>query len=100
MAPAATRFSGPFYAILLPIVGLGLMGARFDTGKRKWLGVVLACLMISSLILLAACSESSGHGGTDGGGSGGGTPAGTYTIAVSGSAGSAGHSTTVTLTVQ
>jgi hypothetical protein len=100
MAPAATRFSGPFYAILLPIVGLGLMGARFDTGKRKWLGVVLACLMISSLILLAACSESSGHGGTDGGGSGGGTPAGTYTITVSGSAGSAGHSTTVTLTVQ
>jgi hypothetical protein len=89
------RRSGLFYAVWLPIVGMALLG-RFGSRKKK-LGFLLVLLALSGLMFLAACG---GGGGNGGGGGGGGTPAGTYTITVTGTAGSAVKTTTVTLTVQ
>jgi hypothetical protein len=86
--------SGVFYAMLLPVSGLALMGAGFGSRKRKVLGIVLGCMMFAGLILLPACGGSGG-----GGGGGSGTPRGTYTVTVTGMSGSS-HSTTVTLKVQ
>jgi hypothetical protein len=83
--------------MLLPILGIAVMGAGFTSRKKRLLGVLLAWLMISGLLFLAACgggSSGSGGGGT------GGTPAGTYTISISGSAGAVANATKVTLTVQ
>jgi trimeric autotransporter adhesin len=100
LAPVSMR-SRLFYAMLLPISGLTLMGAGFGSRKNKLLGIVLACLMITGLLFQAACGGGGSNGGGGGGGGGTvGTPAGTYTISVSGSAGSATDSTKVTLTVQ
>jgi len=60
--------------------------------------MVLTSMMILGLLVLAACGGGNSGGG--GGGSGGGTPAGSYTISISGSAGSLVSATKVTLTVQ
>jgi hypothetical protein len=90
LAPFSTSHSGLFYAMLLPIIGV-VVGARFGPRRRKMLGL----LTISLLMSVASC------GG--GGGSAGelqSTPAGTYTITVSGSAGPTVNATTVTLVVQ
>jgi hypothetical protein len=97
LAPVSKRSRGPYYAMWLPILGLALMGSGFGSRKKKVLGIVLACLMISGLLFLVACG-----GGNGGGGGGGtvGTPAGTYTISISGAAGSTLNSAKITLTVQ
>ena len=85
VAPVSTRFGALFYAMLLPIFGVALVATEFTSRKKKLLGMVLASLMISGLLFLAACGGGNSGGG---GGSGGGTPAGTYTISISGAAGS------------
>lgn len=82
----------------LPIGGVALIGSTFGSRKKKLLGILAVCLMLSGLFFLAACGGSSGNGG--GGGGGGGTPAGTYTITVTGSAGSSAITTNITLVVQ
>ena len=41
--------------MLLPILGIALIGAGFSSGRKKLLGISLACLMISGLLFLAAC---------------------------------------------
>ncbi len=87
-----------FYAMLLPILGIAVIGAGFSSGPKKLVGTSLACLMISGLLFLAACGGGNSGGG--GGGGTGGTPAGTYTISISGSAGAVLNATKVTLTVQ
>lgn len=97
LAPVSGRSHHLFYGLLLPIFGVALMGAGFVSRKKSLVGMVLA-LMISGLLLLAACGGNSGGGNS--GGTGGGTPAGTYTISISGSAGSMLNTTKVTLTVQ
>jgi hypothetical protein len=84
--------------MLLPILGMALMGARFSSKKKKLLGAISGCIMIVGLLFLAACGGSSGGGG--GGGGTVSTPAGTYTISISGSAGSTVNATEVTLSVQ
>jgi len=84
--------------MLLPILGVGLMGTGFGPRKKKWLGILLGCLLISGLMLLSACGGAGSGGG--GGGGGGGTPAGTYSVTISGAAGSVVQKTTVTLIVQ
>jgi hypothetical protein len=89
------RQSGLFYALWLPIAGIALLGRL---GNRKRAGVMLFLLMIASVSLLPSCGGGNGSGGE--GGSGGGTPAGTYTITVTGTWESVQRTTTVTLTVQ
>jgi hypothetical protein len=96
LAPVFTRSRGLFYAMVLPILGIVLTGTGFRSRRRRLLGIPLVCLTISVLLFLAAC----GGGNSGGGGSGGGTPAGTYTISISGSAGSAVNTTKITLTIQ
>jgi hypothetical protein len=91
-----------FYAMLLPLGGMALVGVGFGSRRKKVLGMLLIFLMASGLLFLASCSSSgSSGGGGGGGGSTGGTPAGTYVITVTGTSGTmAPQITTFTLTVQ
>ena len=97
LVPVSTR-SPLFYALLLPIFGVALVATESTSRKKKLLGMVLTSLMILGLLFLVACGG--GNSGSGGGGGGGGTPAGTYTISISGAAGSLVNATKVTLTVQ
>ena len=84
LIPGTNRHSGTFYAAILPVFGLALVGVGFGPSgsrRRKFFGFLLLGMIVSSLLLLPACSSSS-----SGGGGGGGTPANTYTITVTGSA--------------
>ena len=85
-----------FYAMWLPIGGLALLGTGLTSRRRKLLGLLLLGMMLTGLIFMAAC------GGTSSGGGGGhpGTPAGTYTVTVTGTAGSLVHTAPVTVVVQ
>jgi hypothetical protein len=88
-----------FYATLLPLGGLTLLGVGLGSRRKKVLGILLIFLMASGLLFLLSCSSS----GSSGGGHGltGGTPAGTYTVTVTGASGTlAPQTTTFTLTVQ
>jgi hypothetical protein len=97
LAPVSRRSRSLFYVVLLPILGMTLIGTGLSSRRKKLLGISLAGLMISGVLFLAACG-----GGNRGGGGGGavGTPPGTYTITISGTAGSVENNTKVTLTVQ
>ncbi|MFZ0823455.1 MAG: SBBP repeat-containing protein, partial [Terriglobales bacterium] len=88
----------PLYAmwLVLPAVLLGMVGMAAPN-RRKLLSFCLAFLLVGGCLLQAACGGGSNGGG---GGGGGGTPPGTYTITVTGAAGSTQHTTAVTLTVQ
>lgn len=80
-----------FYAMLLPIAGLSLLGFGFKTSRsqrKKLLGFLLVGIVMTGLILLPSCG-----GGSSGGGGGGG---GTCAAAPSAPTGLAGGSTTQT----
>jgi hypothetical protein len=77
-------------------VGLAFLGTGFVSRKKKFWSFVFSCLVFSGLIFLAACGGSSSSGG----GGHPGTPAGTYTVAVTGTSGSLTHSQNVTVVVQ
>ena len=101
--PANGRSSGLFYAMFLPVGGMALLGLGFGSAgsrRKKLFGCLLLGLLLSGLILMPACGGSSGGGG--GGHGSPGTPAGTYTITVSGTASGAtqtGTSPSLTLIV-
>jgi hypothetical protein len=98
--PAFGRFrSSNLYAIWLALPAMLLATGRMAAPKRrKLLSYCLVLLLVIGCVLQMAC----GGGGTGSGGGGGtgGTPAGTYSVTVTGAAGSTQHTTTVTLTVQ
>jgi hypothetical protein len=93
--------SGLLYAMFLPIGGMAFlgMGLGANSRKKKLLGLLLLCLALSGLVFMVACGGGSTSGGGTGGG--GGTPAGSYTITVTGTAsGLTQTAKPLTLTVQ
>ena len=89
--------SNIFYAMFLPLSGLALIGTRFDyanSRRRKVLGFLMLYAILAALLLLPACGGGSSQ--TTGGG---GTPAGTYTITVTGTDGTLSHSVAPPLTL-
>jgi hypothetical protein len=89
-----------FYALWLALPGIMIVwsvpGAAAQHQRRaiSWIAALLLLVAV-----LASCGGAS-TGGSGGGGGHPGTPAGNYTITVTGSAGSVSHSVTVGLTVQ
>ena len=94
------------YAMSLPFGEVLLFGAGFSERKKlhkKMMRFLFAAALFCGLLMLAACGNSpSGGGGSGGGNNGGspGTPAGQYTVTVTGTAGTTVHTTTVNVTVQ
>jgi YVTN family beta-propeller protein len=88
--------SGRLYVmgLVLPAMLLGTVGLAAPK-RRKLLSFALVCVLVGGCPLQTACG-----GGNSGGGGSTGTPSGTYTITVTGTAGSTVHSTTVTITIQ
>jgi hypothetical protein len=90
--------SNIFYAMLLPVFGLSLMGIRFSyagSRRKKLLGFLLLGVVITALFFLPACGGSSSSGG----GCTGCTPKGTYTVTVTGTDGTLTHSVSPALTL-
>jgi len=91
-----------FYALWMPIAGLSVMGMSLTSTRsrrRKLLGLLMLGMIMTALLLMPACGGSSGGGG---GGGGGGTPAGSYTVTITGTGTDAAaitQTTQVTLTV-
>ncbi len=81
---APFHHSGLIYAAFLPIGGMAFLGAGFGakSRKKKLLGFLLLCMVLSGFMFLVAC----GTGGSSTTGGGGGTPSGNYTITVTGTA--------------
>jgi hypothetical protein len=80
---AMIRRSGILYALWLPVPGLALIGLGFgsrSSRRKNLMGLLLLWTVLASLIVLPACGSSSGGGG----GGNSGTPAGTYTVTISG----------------
>jgi hypothetical protein len=75
----------------LSLLGLGV-GAGFK--RRRWLAGMLCGLVAGLILLQAACGNSSSSTTTTTG-----TPAGTYTLKISGASGSATHTQQVNLIV-
>ncbi len=97
-ASVTPRSSGIFFAMLLPIGGLALLGTGISSRRKRLFGFLLGCVLFSGLMFLSACGGSSSGGG---GGTGHpGTSAGTYTVTVTGTGpASLAHNTTLTVTV-
>ncbi len=87
-----------FYAMFLPIGGIALLGlGSAGTRRKKLIQSMLLCLALGGLLLAPACGGSSSSTQKSAG-----TPAGTYTITVSGTAtvgSQTGASPVLTLTV-
>ena len=92
--------SSPLYAIwlVLPAMLLGTAGMAAPN-RRKLLSYCLVFLLVGGCLLQVACGGA-GTSGSGGNGGTGGTPVGTYTVTITGAAGSIQNTTTVTLTVQ
>ena len=75
-----------FYALWLPVPGLALIGLGFgskSSRRKNLMGLLLLWTALASFIILPGCG-SSGNSGAGGGGGNGGTPAGSYTVTISG----------------
>jgi hypothetical protein len=97
--PTAALFhrSNIFYAMFLPLPALALLGIGFgsaDSRRKKVLGFLMLYAILAALLLLPACGGGSSHPNPHGG-----TPAGTYTISVTGTDGTLSHSVAPPLTL-
>ena len=73
-----------FYGLLLPVFGITLLGAGMGSGgsrRRKLFGFLMLGMVLAGLLVMPACGGSSTP---TGGGGNPGTPAGAYTITVTG----------------
>jgi hypothetical protein len=91
--PASLRPSGLFYAFWFPVSGLALIAGGLSP-KRRWLMAIAITAVMSGIALQAGCSNTSNTSTTTG------TPAGTYTIPINATSGSATRTTAVTLIVK
>ena len=88
---------GPLYATWLPVSGLALLGLGIGgrvSRKRKLFGGLLVAAVLVMVGLQASCGSSRQTSVTNG------TPAGTYTLTVTGTTGTVSHATSFTLVVQ
>jgi hypothetical protein len=94
-----------FYAMWLPIAGMALVGMGFSsarTRRKKLLGFLMIGMVMAALFLMPACDGGSTSSTPPPNGCSGCTPAGSYTVTITGAgtdAATTTHSTTVTLTV-
>jgi hypothetical protein len=86
----------PLYAVwlLLPAIFLGTLGMAKPKG-RKLLSYCLVFLLVGGCLFQAACGGMSPLGVN----TSAGTPAGSYSVIITGAAGSNQHTTTIKLTV-
>jgi hypothetical protein len=98
LSPPTSRHAF-FYAMLMPLGGLGMLIAGSRSSKKKLLASIALFCMLAMLMVLPACGGSSSKGG-GGGGGGTNTPTGTYSLTVSGASGSVTHTVPLSLTVQ
>ena len=91
--PASLFRRGPIYAFWLPISGLALASGGVSR-RRRWLIAMALAAVLGAITLQAGCSNTSNTSTTVG------TPAGTYTITVNATSGSATRTTAVTLIVK
>jgi Beta-propeller repeat len=91
--PASLFRRGPIYAFWLPISGLVLVGSG-NSRRRRWLIAIALVAVLGGVTLQSGCSNTNSTSTTVG------TPAGTYTITVNATSGSATRTTAVTLIVK
>jgi hypothetical protein len=93
--PTERHHTGPLFALALLIPAMLFGGAGLNqSGRRKLMSFCLVFLVIGGCLLQAACGTSGGNGGNSG------TPAGSYTVTITGNANGTQHTTSVSLTVQ
>jgi len=87
---------GPVYATWLPVGGLSLLGLGVGASRRRrrWVAGALLGFIAGLVLLQGACGSSGSNVAQTGG-----TPAGTYTIKITGTSGSDSHTTEVNLIV-
>jgi hypothetical protein len=90
-ASAMAVHSSLLYVVILPVPAIALIGTWFrprSDHRRKLLGFCLFCIVLSGLMVIPACGGSGNSGGGGGGGGGNSaTPAGTYTVTITGTDG-------------
>jgi hypothetical protein len=86
-----------FYAALLPVSGMAFLGLGIagPSRRKRWLGGLLALVLVGVVIFEAGCGSTTQTAPTTGG-----TPAGTYAVTITGTSGAVSRTTTATLIVQ